>query len=36
MVRRGHRPAEVARRLGASRQAVHAWQTKWKNGGTQA
>jgi transposase len=27
---------EVARRLGASRQAVHVWHEKWKNGGRRA
>ncbi|WP_411122618.1 helix-turn-helix domain-containing protein [Streptomyces sp. x-19] len=28
--------AETARRLGASRQAVHVWRKKWRNGGIQA
>ncbi|UWS70169.1 winged helix-turn-helix domain-containing protein [Streptomyces noursei] len=28
--------AEIARLLGTSRQAVHVWHKKWKNGGTQA
>ncbi|MEU1629145.1 winged helix-turn-helix domain-containing protein [Streptomyces sp. NPDC020096] len=28
--------AEIARRLGASRQAVHVWHEKWKYGGSRA
>ncbi|MGW5815237.1 helix-turn-helix domain-containing protein [Streptomyces noursei] len=28
--------AKLARRLGASRQAVHVWHKKWENGGIQA
>ncbi|WP_411126581.1 helix-turn-helix domain-containing protein [Streptomyces sp. x-19] len=28
--------AEVARRLGTSRQAVHVWHKKWESGGIQA
>jgi transposase len=32
----GVRQAEVARRLGASRQAVHVWHEKWQSGGIRA
>jgi transposase len=32
----GVRQAEIARRLGVSRQAVSVWHARWKAGGTQA
>lgn len=36
LIRRGVRPAEVARRLGVTRGAVSQWVTAWRRGGAQA